>query len=206
MVLILASTSPQRKKLLADAGYSFESVDPGDAEDSITSAATPTSLAVAKACAKAEAVVRTFKRPGPAIVIGADTLVALGPSVADVIGKPLDRTDAKCILNRLSGTRHEVISGLCVWPIAGSGAQSQGCWMTAVSTFIQMRSMTPEEIDAYVDSGESDGKAGAYAIQEKGDCFVASVDGSFANVVGFPIEVFQKELPRLLKKWNFNQR
>ena len=195
--LILASTSPRRRQLLTEAGYVFDAVDPGDAEDAIQHAPTPGALAVEKARLKARAAVRAFRGTRPALVIGADTLVAAG---GDVLGKPVDRTDAKCILTRLSGTRHQVISGVCVWPVLANSVEVAP-WTAEVSTWVTMRNVAAAEIDAYVASGESDGKAGAYAIQEKGDKFVAGLEGSFANVVGFPIEVFRETLPRLLKEW-----
>jgi septum formation protein len=198
--LILASTSERRRQLLADAGYTFELRDPGDAEEQITHAPSPASLAVEKARVKAQAVAQAVNVETPAIVIGADTLVAAGP---DVIGKPVDRADAKCILTRLSGTRHQVISGLCLWPVHGRAGKPLKPWTVDAVTWVTMRKMDAAEIDAYVDSGESDGKAGAYAIQEKGDRFVAKLEGSFANVVGFPIELFQEALPRRVKEWCF---
>jgi septum formation protein len=203
MRLILASTSPRRKQILADAGYTFECADPGTAEDEVLAAPTPAALAVAKARAKALGVAKTLRDSFPAIVIGADTLVSLN---GEVLGKPLDRNDAKCILSRLSGTRHEVISGLCISPALGPDRvlPPPPCWVAAVSTWVTMRTMTPDEIAAYVASGESDGKAGAYAMQERGDRFVLRVDGSFANVVGFPIETFRAALPRLLNEWKIS--
>lgn len=202
--LILASTSERRRHLLAEAGFHFESFDPGDAEESIQTASSPAALAVAKARLKAAAGADRFAGSGPAIVIGADTLVATGGSTPEVIGKPLDRTDAKCILTRLSGTRHRVISGLCLWPVGGSRGAGNPPWTIDVSTWVTMRQMDAAEIDAYVASGESDGKAGAYAIQERGDRFVAGVEGSFANVVGFPIEVFREVLPDRVREWGFD--
>jgi septum formation protein len=200
MHLILASTSPRRKQLLSDGGFAFECADPGAAEDEIVAAATPSELAIQKACAKAAAVIQSVRDSFPAIVIGADTLVSLNGAV---LGKPLDRNDAKSILTRLSGSRHEVISGLCLYGVKGPGAVLTP-WSIAVSTWVTMRTMSPAEIEAYVASGESDGKAGAYAIQERGDRFVKSVEGSFANVVGFPIEVFRETLPRLIKEWRMS--
>jgi septum formation protein len=134
-------------------------------------------------------------------VVGADTLVASG---GKVIGKPLDRADAVAILAGLSGTRHCVISGVCV--LAFSAEQSGDARQLvplefAAETWVTMRRMSAREIAAYVDSGQSDGKAGAYAIQENGDRFVERIEGSFLNVVGFPLERFQAELPAALKRW-----
>src|SRR5690348_6463006 len=102
MHLILASTSPRRKQLLANAGFTFECIDPGDAEEAVSNAVSPAALAIQKARVKAEAVIHKVA-VFPAIVIGADTLVSLD---GHVLGKPLDRADAKDILSRLSGSRH----------------------------------------------------------------------------------------------------
>lgn len=202
--LVLASASPQRRKILVDAGYGFDSVDPGEVENAIASAPTPEALAIAKARAKAMEVAAQLDAPFPATVVGVDTLVALGD---DVIGKPLDRFDAKGILSRLSGSRHQVISGLCLWPVTEKtehGFVPRGePKLAAATTWVTMRSMSEEEIDAYIATGQSDGKAGAYAIQESGDRFVAALEGSFLNVVGFPIEIFRELLPQCIREWKF---
>ncbi|MCY3024394.1 MAG: Maf family protein [Planctomycetota bacterium] len=71
----------------------------------------------------------------------------------------------------------------------------------AAVTWVNMRRMSAEEIEAYVASGQSDGKAGAYAIQADGDKFVEKLEGSFLNVVGFPLELFEELLPRALRDW-----
>lgn len=203
--LVLASASPQRKKILSDAGYTFELADPGEVENAIASAPTPAALAIAKARAKAMEVAAKLDAPFPAIVIGVDTLVALDD---DVIGKPLDRFDAKGILSRLSGSRHQVISGMCLWPARGKTAASTvpdgEPHLLSATTFIKMRPMSEDEIDAYIATGQSDGKAGAYAIQESGDKFVETLEGSLLNVVGFPLEEFQKVLPQCIREWKFH--
>ncbi len=189
--LILATVSPRRRDIFTSAGYRFECADPGDAEDAIDSAHTPEQLAIDKARAKARAVAAKLAPPFPAVVIGADTLVA---AHGKVIGKPLDRADAAAILLRLSGTRHCVISGVCVIPVLAQNATvSPALLEFAERTWVTMRKMSAEEIADYVNSGQSDGKAGAYAIQENGDKFVEKLEGSFLNVVGFPLERFEAE-------------
>lgn len=195
--LVLASVSPRRREMLERAGYVFDVVDPGEAEEQVAAAETPDALAIAKARVKAHDVAARLGPPYPAIVVAADTIVALG---GDVIGKPLDRADAVAILKRLSGTRQRVISGLCLWPVTGNAA-APAPRLAAATTWVRMRPMSDREIADYVASGESDGKAGAYAIQEGGDRFVESLDGSFANVVGFPLEMFEELLPRVLREW-----
>jgi septum formation protein len=105
--------------------------------------------------------------------------VAIG---GDVLGKPDNAEHAREILTRLSGSTHEVITGLCVLS-ARRGVRLIGPDVTRIT----MRALTPREIDDYVAGGEGLGKAGAYAIQENGDRFVARIDGSFSNVVGLPM-------------------
>ena len=202
--LVLASASPQRQKILKDAGYAFESIDPGEVENAIASAPTPAALAIAKARAKAMEVAARLHAPFPAVAVGVDTLVALDE---EVIGKPLDRFDAKGILSRLSGSRHQVISGMCLWPVIGKtdpGNVPNGePRLVSATTLVKMRPMSEDEIDAYIATGQSDGKAGAYAIQESGDKFVETLEGSLLNVVGFPLEVFQNLLPQCVREWKF---
>ncbi len=117
---------------------------------------------------------------GSPAVIGADTVVALGN---EVFGKPVDRADARRMLARLSGTTHVVSTGHCCALFAPDGSVTTQVARTAVAR-VTMRPLTMDEIAAYVDSGESDQRAGAYAIQEHGDRFVAERDGSWDTVVG----------------------
>jgi len=125
---------------------------------------------------KARAVARDRS---DALVVAADTVVA---AEGEVIGKPADRADAVAILSRLSGSRHAVITGVCFIDTA-TGREA----VTSVTTWVTMRPMSRDEIQAYVDTGEAYGKAGAYAIQETGDRYVERVEGSFTNVVGLPV-------------------
>lgn len=192
--LILASASPRRRKILADAGFRFEALDPGDVEGSVSGEVDPEALAMAKSRAKAEAVATIRADQSPSVIIGADTLVALGD---DIIEKPVDRRDAVTILGRLSGTRHRVITGVCLI-LSGGGRPPI---LEAVASWVIMKPMAREAIEAYVSSGEADGKAGAYAVQETGDRFVERIEGSFLNVVGFPLERFRELLPCALAEW-----
>lgn len=195
--LVLASASERRRKILSDAGYHYELCDPGEVEQTIAAAPTPEALAIAKARAKAQAVAVRLAPARPTLVIGADTLAAVDD---EVLGKPLDRIDAVRILTRLSGTKHRVITGLCLW-LAPDHPQPE---LAAETSYVSMRRMSSSEIESYVASGESDGKAGAYAVQETGDRFIERIDGSFLNVVGFPIERFEELLPQTLKRWGIS--
>ncbi len=189
--VILASTSERRRRLMEEAGYDFEVRAPGLAEDDLR-AAGPRALAESLAYAKARAAAERLDR---GLVVGADTIVALG---GDVLGKPADEADARRILGRLSGSTHEVITGLCVLN-ARRGERLIGADVTRVT----LKRLTAGELDDYVRSGEGLGKAGAYAIQENGDRFVARLDGSFTNVVGLPMPMladFLDVMKRLVYK------
>ena len=125
------------------------------------------------------------------LVLGVDTLVATEDGI---IGKPRDRADAIAILKRLARAPHVVVTGLCLLD-ARTGRRR----VASDQTRVTLRPMTGAEIEAYVDSGEAMGKAGAYAIQETGDRFVERVEGSFSNVVGLPLEL----LENMLKEFDF---
>jgi len=129
----------------------------------------------------------------PTLIVAADTLVALGN---EVLGKPLNRDDARRILSRLSGTRQEVISGLCLWPTP----RGPEPLVESVSSWVTMRTMTPADVAAYVDSGEADGKAGAYAIQGRGALLVEGIEGDYSTVVGLPLPT----LVRLLRRFGLD--
>ena len=114
------------------------------------------------------------------VILGADTVVALNGLI---YGKPADRDDARRILSALAGVTQDVITGVTILQPA-KGRQLVECDVTRVT----MRPMSDEEIETYLDSGEWEGKAGAYGIQGTADRFVEKVEGSFSNVVGLPVE------------------
>jgi septum formation protein len=186
--LILASGSPRRKKILEDAGYILRVV-PSGVEETLPPAGDARAVACANSLKKALAVAETLES---GLVVGSDTVVALGNGI---IGKPVDAADARRILARLSGTCHSVVSGVAVVD-AATGRSG----VTCDETLITMCAMTGAEIDGYVASGEALGKAGAYAIQETGDRFVERIEGSFSNVVGFPLEIFEGLLAGFIRE------
>jgi septum formation protein len=173
---------------MAGAGYSFEVVAP-EADESIPDGLSPEAAAVEVARRKAQAV--ALLRPR-SVVIAADTIV-VAPT-GRILGKPLDAAHARAMLRELSGSTHVVITGVVVID-AGSGVRLS----QAVSTRVVFGRMADREIDAYVDSGEAFGKAGAYAIQETADRFVRRVEGSFTNVVGLPMEAVSQMLGELAR-------
>ena len=178
--LILASSSPRRRELLADAGVEFEVLEPPLAEPATgLMGLDPAAQAEASAYFKARAV----GLREDAYVLGADTIVAAGEAV---LGKPADAEDARAMLSSLSGTRHTVITGVA---LLGPGGRRR---IASAMTVVVMRTLTPAEVAEYVASGEWEGKAGGYAIQETADRFVARVEGSFSNIVGLPMELVRR--------------
>ncbi|MCR4316596.1 MAG: Maf family protein [Planctomycetes bacterium] len=178
--IVLASASPRRKELLALLGVEF-SIDPSGAAEDNDSALSPVENCRKHAVNKAKEV---FSRHPDCLVIGSDTIATIDQ---DVIGKPKDRDDAKRILRRLSGTSHEIVTAVCMI------SQNEYRLEHEISAVI-MRPLEDREIDEYVASGEADDKAGAYAIQEKGDKFVVRYEGSYSNIVGLPVNLTSRML------------
>jgi len=184
--LILASASPRRRELLAQLGIALEVVAPSIAEPREPPAGlSAAAFAEALAYFKAAQVYRDHRN---AFVLGADTLVSLG---GRVIGKPADERQARRMLKALSGTRHEVITGLA---LLGPGLSRL---IASETTKVTMRPMSRQELEAYLASGEWQGKAGAYAIQETADRYVEKIEGSLTNVVGLPMELTERMLRQL---------
>jgi len=184
--LVLASSSPRRRQLLAEAGYAFDAVDPPVGEpDHGCHLLPPRQQAESLAYFKARSVA---ERLPEAVVLGADTVVACA---GRVLGKPSGPEEALDMLRRLSGRRHAVITGVA---LLGPGAIRL---IASDVTHVTMRPITDEEIGAYVASQEWRGKAGAYAIQETADRFVREVEGSFSNVVGLPMELLARMMREL---------
>lgn len=175
--LILASASPRRHALLREHGYAFDVVKPPlDEPDHLAPGLPAPQLAEALSYFKAKCVADQIDE---GVVIGGDTVVSLKN---DVLGKPKDREDAQRIIESLAGTTHHVITAITLLD-AATGARLIGYDTTAV----MMRSLTEDEIDVYLNTGQWEGKAGAYGIQDQGDAFVERIEGSFTNVVGMPV-------------------
>ncbi len=191
MTLILASASPRRRSLLAAAGFAFE-IEPADVDESLPSGIDPVAGAEQLACAKAAAVFA--RHPGEsAWILAADTVVARDAgSGPRLLGKPCDAAEAARFLGALSGTRHQVVTGVCVRRCT-DGQQ----WVGSERTWVTMRAIEEREVARYVASGEWRGKAGGYAIQESADLFVTALEeGGFDNVVGLPVELSRALLAR----------
>jgi septum formation protein len=179
--VLLASASPRRRALLSAAGLAFE-VEPADVDESLAPGTGAESGARELALRKARVV--AGRHAGEhVLVIGADTIVALGLEPgAPLLGKAVDEVDERRMLALLSGSRHAVVTGVAVVD-ACSGRECAEC----ETTWVAMRALEPHEIHAYVAGGEWRGKAGGYAIQESAERFVTRLEGAFDNVVGLPV-------------------
>lgn len=190
--VVLASASPRRHRLLAEAGVRFE-IEPADVDESIDRSLSAPDVAEDLARKKALEVARRRRDGGlsaPLSVIGSDTIVVLGLDGATdrrFLEKAADSSEARAMLEALSGTRHRVITGVAVARI-GPGDAGPEVVAGHETTFVTMRPLSPVEIDTYIASGEWQGKAGSYAIQETADRFVSALEGGgFDNVVGLPV-------------------
>ena len=172
--LVLASASPRRKALLRQVGLPFTAIP--SRIDEKTVSGNPAEIARVLAYEKAFSVAHSGVA---AWILGADTVVVVDHFL---LGKPKDKADAHRMLTSLSGRAHRVITGISLLNPAGKQVCSQ-----AVSTLVRMKHLEPMEIDAYLTSGESFGKAGGYAIQGIGAFMVTSITGSYSNVVGLPL-------------------
>jgi septum formation protein len=172
--LVLASTSPRRKRLLRQIGIPFRTVTNRIGEDALSR--DPLMNARLLAEAKAQAVVEKCKGSW---ILGADTIVVLGRAV---LGKPADEGEAFAMLRQLSGREHRVITGFCL--VAGDLKEP---YSEASVTRVTFRVLTKEEILGYVATGEPFGKAGSYGIQGIGAFLVKGISGSYTNVVGLPL-------------------
>ena len=179
--LILASASPRRQELLAQAGYKF-TVVPSSVDEAVFSTEKVTSIEYAKqlALAKAADVAQKYL---DSIVIGADTVVDFG---GQIIGKPGDAKHAEEITRMLFSKPHKVITGLAL--ICKSRNLKI---LEADTTIVYPRKLTDIQIAEHIKSGIWQDKAGAYSIRDN-DPFVDHIDGSLTNVMGMPMELFER--------------
>jgi nucleoside triphosphate pyrophosphatase len=172
---VLASASPRRRALLGELTPDFvvwpadidERLDPERLDDSLATLAIDKARAAAARC------------PG-AIVLAADTVVVID---GDVLGKPVDASDARAMLRRLAGREHRVLTAVAVLDTRTGRTATR-----VVTSRVTMKPYDAAEIERYVVSGEPLDKAGAYAIQGLGGALIEGVVGSYSNVVGLPIE------------------
>jgi septum formation protein len=183
-LLILASSSPRRRALLEEHDYTFEVIVPRDVEEIAPAHLSPGETVLANARAKARAVVRPA-----AVVIGVDTEVFFE---GRVLGKPADMNAAFEMLSRLNGRTHEVYSG--VWLVHGEKERG-----FIVVTRVHFHRRTDAELRIYLARIGPLDKAGAYAAQDDHGEMIARVEGSYTNVIGLPMEEFEKTLRQVWK-------
>lgn len=187
--LILASGSPRRAQLLKAAGYRFSVQVAGeDAECGVCSRETAPEMVARYAYRKAADVASRNQR---GLILAADTVAAC---LGQILGKPRDQEHAESILRTLSGRRHDVYTGVCIWSIA-----QQKCLVDVVRTELRMLPLSESMLGEYLDSMLWEGKAGAFGYQDGNDWLTVLNGGSESNVVGLPME----RLAELLE--NFEQ-
>ncbi|MBN1128467.1 MAG: septum formation protein Maf [Chitinispirillaceae bacterium] len=175
--VILASQSPRRREILAQMGVSFQVIVPADLDearyiDPADLVGSLQKLALAKTAGIAE-------RHVDALVLGADTVVVKD---GRVLGKPVDRREARAMLESLSGSIHQVMTGVALVCAAETFSAS-----AVACTDVFFRKLTGDDIEAYLALCEYRDKAGAYAIQGKAMVFIEKITGCYYNVVGLPV-------------------
>lgn len=184
--LILASSSPRRKELLEQAGYTFDVIPPHEsAECGVCSRETPPELVARLAWQKAKDVA---ERTARGLVIGCDTVAECR---GHILGKPKNRAHAREMLCLLRGRDHHVYSGLCLWPRPGAAPH-----VKVETTRLIMDPVSDAELEEYLDTQLWEGKAGAFGYQDGLD-WVHVVAGSESNVVGLPMELLAAMLQEL---------
>lgn len=174
MRLVLASTSPRRRDLLARIGVVPDRIAAPDIDEDPRKGELPRAYVQRIARDKAQAVARADGE----IVLAGDTTIAVGRRI---LGKPEDEADLRRMLDLLSGRRHHCLSAVCLVDTAGTAR------LRLSDTIVTFKRLTEAEIDRYVASGEGMGKAGGYAIQGRAEAFVRFLAGSHSGVVGLPV-------------------
>lgn len=173
--LILASASPRRRELLAQIGITPDQILPADIDEIPGKAELPKPYALRLATEKAQTIRKDHKQ---SYILAADTVVAVGRRILE---KPKDTHEARVFLKLMSGRSHRVYTGVCV---IAPNARLQN---RVVETRLKMKKLSENEIEIYLASGEWQGKAGGYGIQGLAGAYIASIIGSYTNVVGLPV-------------------
>ncbi|RLI96254.1 MAG: septum formation protein Maf [Candidatus Aenigmatarchaeota archaeon] len=176
MKIILASRSPRRRRLLRDMGINFKVV-PSDADESKVDSDVPRDMVRKLAMLKAATVANGMREH--ALVIGADTVVVIDN---EIIGKPGGKRSAKETLSRLSGREHYVYTGICV-----INTKTGNVYTDVQKTKVQFRELSGREINRCLEMDHTLDGAGSYMIQDQ-PFLIKSIEGSFSNVVGLPME------------------
>jgi nucleoside triphosphate pyrophosphatase len=192
--LILASSSPRRRELLAEAGYNFAVIPPDhDVESGVCSQCSPAELVAELAFCKGRAVrdqilanpQSEIPKPQSLVILAADTVAECDGLI---LGKPRDEADASAMLTQLSDREHRVLSGICLWKL-----DADKPIIRVAVTRLRMDKLTDTQLDEYITSGQWEGKAGAFGYQDRLG-WVHIVEGSESNVVGLPMELLAEML------------
>lgn len=201
MRLILASSSPRRRALIASLGVDFSIIKP-DIDESRDADESPVAYVRRLSTQKADAVAATLTATAGAAVLAADTSVILAADTTgihdgEILGKPESAEEARAMLRRLRGQAHIVCTGFTVLDAADGRRHTDH-----VQTVVHMRDYSDDEIDAYIATGDPFDKAGSYAIQHADFHPVARIEGDYNNVVGLPLSAVRA----VLVDFGFNVR
>ena len=183
--LILASGSLRRHEFIRLMGIPFSVMIPGIDENPVEGL-SPREQAERLSLKKADGVIKLLKGRSPPWILGADTIISLD---GEVLGKPLDRDHAKSMLLRYQNREHEVITALTLY----NGQRKTFDTRSRISR-VRFVSISLDEIEWYLNSGEWQGAAGAYRIKGLASCFISHIDGSYSSIVGLPIYDFYNML------------
>lgn len=186
--LILASASPRRAEILTSVGWEFTK-DSADIDETELPGEQPEDYVQRLAREKAEAVALKY---ADAIVLGADTTVVINDQI---LGKPVDLQDAKRMLKMLSGSRHDVLTGVALVKITNHELRNTNCGMQR--TRVKFSEMSESEIDFLAENGAPLDKAGAYAVQAQAALFIEGIEGDYWNVVGLPVNLVYRLIIQL---------
>lgn len=177
--LVLASESPRRKALLAQAGIVPDAIMPAHLDEAAQTAELPKAHALRLAAAKARIVAQSWDGD-LALVLAADTVVARGRRI---LPKALTADSVRTCLESLSGRSHQVLTAIAV----ANSKHPEQVRARVIMTRVSFKRLSCAEIDAYLACREGEGKAGGYAIQGRAESFVRQLNGSYSNVVGLPL-------------------
>jgi septum formation protein len=194
--VVLASASPRRREILANAGFQCEVVV-ADIDESVLPNESPEQLVRRLSAAKAQAALAKISRDNGKVhlraspILGADTVVTIN---GKILGKPSSAEDARDMLRQLAGKAHEVLTGIaCLFPSRSSQPEID---VQVSITRVLFRPMTDKQIELYVATGEPFDKAGGYGIQGLASKYVRRIEGCYFNVVGLPISLFQEMIEK----------
>jgi septum formation protein len=173
--LILASASPRRQELLRAVGLKFKII-PAHVNENYIAGESPQQHVKRLSRDKAMVIARKYPE---AWVLGADTIVVID---GFILGKPKNKIQAREMLQKLSGNEHKVFTGFTIAHAAAEIYQTK-----VIQSAVRFKTISPKEMDWYVSCDEPYDKAGGYAVQGKGACFIQSIRGSYTNVIGLPI-------------------